>query len=366
MKSKLSIKLILALTFIFGAVFVFTWIYSKNKSITDLYEAYLIHAEAQNKTERKWLNIDSKLERTDSTSFLSPAFITSIDDGFFYVVDLGAMNVKKIDEASNIVQIFGEGQGRGPGELLSVRSIRINKNGQIWIADERNGRIIIFEQDGTWKKLHPRTMSSGVSPLSKDKYVLASRFDSQLFITSLSDNTPIMTSQLLNKEGALWAYVLQPLIIKADSISFLRINMHTNDFVKYDKKGNVIYFRKNINDMQLNDLKIDPPKRYSDNQDIKFNEVSLYSYTPRSLDVQVLNQQIHILTSAFDKQYEIVNIIDVYDLKTGDYKFSYQLPESLYGFAISNNYIAGITRSEQVLKIWKTNSIWRYHEGSEL
>lgn len=351
MKSSVSIILV----FVFGAVSIFTWAFFKNKSITDLYKAYFVHPDVQNITERIWVDIDPVFEHTDPIPVISPAFLTSINDGFFYVADMGDFTIKKIDESGNIVQTFGEGQGRGPGELLSVRSLHVNKKGEIWVADERNGTITIFEQDGTWKIHHPRTLSSGVTSLGSEKYVLRSRFNSQLFIQSLQDTTSVLTSPILNKEGPLWAYVMQPLVLKADSNRFLRINMHTNDFIKYNRFGDIIYFRKNINNLDLNDLKIDPPKRYLDEQDIQFNEVSDFSYTPRALDVQVLNQQIHILTSSFNKQTEIIDIVDVYDLETGDYKFSYQLPESIYGFAISNNFIAGITWDEHVMKIWRSN-----------
>ncbi len=365
MKNKLSIVFIIA--FVLVAVSIFTWIFFKNKSITDLYKAYSVQPDVQNVSDRSWLDIDLLLEHSDSTSLVSPAFLTSINDGFFYVADMGDFTIKKIDETGNIAQKFGKGEGRGPGEFLSVRSLHVNKKGQVWIADERNGAVTIFEQDGTWHIHHPRTMSSGVVSLDSDNYVLRSRFNSQLYINSLNDSTSNLTSPLLNEEGSLWASVMQPLVIKADSSKFLRINMHTNDFVKYNRMGEIIYFRKNINNLDLNDLNIDPPKRYLDDQDIQFNEVSDYSYTPRSIDAQILDQQIHILTSFFNKQTEIVNIVDIYDVETGDYKFSYQLPESLYGFAISNNFIAGITREEQTLKIWSSNnSMRRDHEEFEL
>jgi len=146
--------------------------------------------------------------------------------------------------------------------------------------------------------------------------------------------------------------VMQPIIKKANDNSFIRINFYTNDFVRYNQKGEKIYFRKTIDNLDLHDLKIDPPKRYLDEQNVQFNEVSVFSSTPKVKDVQVIDNHIHILTSSYKKKVELADKVDVYGLDTGDYIFSYKIPESLLAFAISNNTLAGITNEDYTLKIW--------------
>lgn len=346
---------IILLLFLSVFVFSFAWILIKNSSITDLENVYIYKPEEQNKYHRKWIDFSFKTSVNDAAELLSPIRITSDNNGFFYVADMGNLTIKKLDSLGNLVQTFGKGKGRGPGEFLSIGSLQLNKKNQIWVADERNGRITIFEENGEWTIHQPKEIPYRVISLDNEIYVFRNRFNSQLYISSLDESINKMASPLLEEEGVLWSYVLEPIIIGIDESNFLRVNMHTNDFIKYNADGEIIYFWKTINQMGLKDLKIDPPKRYSDDQDVQFNEVSRSSNTPRIVHVHVTDNRIHVLTTLFENGSETVDTVDVYKLKSGNYLHSYKLPEPVFGFAITQKYIAGITRNEQVLKIWKMN-----------
>lgn len=88
---------------------------------------------------------------------------------------------------------------------------------------------------------------------------------------------------------------------------------------------------------------------------LRFNEMDPASQLQRTADTKILNDQMHFLITEFRDEKRFQNVVDVYHLDTGNYLYSYQLPESLYTFSITDNFLAGILLDTQELIIWETN-----------
>jgi hypothetical protein len=87
----------------------------------------------------------------DDFIFQKLTAITITEDGFIWAVDRDANRIFKFDFDGNVLAKIGE-KGQGPGEFFSPADIeQVGK--QIWVADHRNGRIQVFEDDAYKKTI---------------------------------------------------------------------------------------------------------------------------------------------------------------------------------------------------------------------
>lgn len=330
---------------------VFLWVYSKNSFQTDIKNAYRVNPVEQNITNRNWENLRFEVV-SESIPIYNAVNIIS-NKTFFYVDDWSNNTITKIDTSGSIVQTFGMGKGEGPGEFLRINSIDLDDQGRLWVADELNGRITVFNQDGNWNIHHPTVIPNKVVSLDENKYVVRNRFDSQLTTKSIDSEVSFKSKSLLFEEGTLWANVFQSIFTRSNDNTLVRVFRFTNEIVKYDGQGEIIFFRRPIKPFDVGNLQIIPPRKYNDIQEVWFNEVHANSQKPKSNGVQILNEQIHVLIASYRENQFNGDIIDVYSLETGDYIYSYKIPEPLYEFAITENILAGIIQETGEIGIWK-------------
>ncbi len=330
---------------------VFLWVSSKNSNQTDIKNAYRINPVDQNITNRNWENLRFEVV-SDSIPIYNAVNITS-HNAFFYADDWSNNTITKIDTSGSIIQTFGMGKGEGPGEFLRINSIDIDVRGRLWVADESNGRITIFNQDGNWNIFQPPVIPNKVVSLDENKYIVRNRFDSQLIANSTDKEFSFKTEPILFEEGTLWANVFQSFFTRSNDNTFIRVFRFTNEIVKYNEQGEIIYFRRPIEPFDVDNLQIIPPRKYDDNQEVWFNEVHANSQKPKSNGVHIFNERIHILIASYRENQFYGDIIDVYSLETGEYIHSYKIPEPLYEFAVTENILAGIEQETGEIGIWK-------------
>jgi sugar lactone lactonase YvrE len=86
------------------------------------------------------------------SNFYQPTDVTWGPDGSIYVADgYGNSRIAKFSTDGNLVKHWGE-RGTGPGEFNTPHSIVSDANGNLYVADRANGRIQVFDGDGTFKQ----------------------------------------------------------------------------------------------------------------------------------------------------------------------------------------------------------------------
>lgn len=153
-----------------------------------------------------------------------------------------------------------------------------------------------------------------------------------------------------------WSHVLDyfSTIDRGDNI--IRADIYTNSFIRYTKNGEIEYFRQAVGSPPLPD--IIPPRKYSDLQTVFFNEVDPESAHQRTFDIQVIENQIHLLIDYMSGNERVRDFSDVYDVNTGDYLYSYRLPTGLINFAITDKYLAGLPQDTVGIAIWEVKTEW--------
>jgi DNA-binding beta-propeller fold protein YncE len=71
--------------------------------------------------------------------------------GNIFVADgLGNARVAKFDRDGKFIKSWGQ-KGAGPGQFATVRSIAVDAQGNVYVADGGNHRVQVFDNNGTYK-----------------------------------------------------------------------------------------------------------------------------------------------------------------------------------------------------------------------
>ncbi len=83
--------------------------------------------------------------------FYQPTDVTWGPDGSIYISDgYGNSRVAKFSKEGNLLKHWGE-RGTAPGEFNTPHSIVIDARGMLYVADRQNGRIQVFDSEGTFR-----------------------------------------------------------------------------------------------------------------------------------------------------------------------------------------------------------------------
>ena len=81
--------------------------------------------------------------------FFRPQDIAIDDDENIYILELGNSRIKKFDRDLLFIKSFGR-QGQGPGELNFPQSIKFGLDGLLYVNNEFNNRIEVFDTEGNY------------------------------------------------------------------------------------------------------------------------------------------------------------------------------------------------------------------------
>ncbi|WP_457568090.1 hypothetical protein [Desulfurobacterium sp.] len=103
----------------------------------------------------KIFNIDTgKLKRTiklDNKKLVLPISIDTDADGYIYICDKDAGNIKIYNDEGKLMDIILN-RGEKRGELYYPSYITFDKQGKLWVAEEGNGRVEVFDRQNAKDK----------------------------------------------------------------------------------------------------------------------------------------------------------------------------------------------------------------------
>ena len=246
-------------------------------------------------------------------------------------------------DIQKVTMAYGFGRGRGPGELINPTDFDITNDGNVWIADEPQSKILIFDSSGD---LYDEWVIEFTPyKLAGNEYDMAiyGSFDPVVKLVDVTQSV-IWTSDHIVENPRKWASAIAGFLL-SDKNTIYNISNFTGELIALDDSGEIKYFRQLISD-ELNQEIFQP---------IKGLDFEAYGINRRNLnyaaaDGFISDEKIHLLIQIYGE--DSYQVIDVYTTNTGEYLYSYRLEESVRSItSLDNGTIVGIQPDR--LLIWE-------------
>lgn len=262
--------------------------------------------------------------QTDSIELIQNTFILEEHRGKLYINEWNAQRIQELDKDLNLVSTYAN-KGSGPNEFLSLIKIAFEGN-SIYGIDSELKVIKEFEVGGTESKRLLRfedIIIDKAVPLGDDLFLACGQSHTQAFgffvVSAKTGKIVKEVDQDLNKvinktEHPSLAYDGNFVVNKATNQIIYYCYMYNQIYV-FDQEGELVREIKTIDNTPL--------PAFVENRNITAYRNGIRS-SMASLTVE--DNQLFVLSRAPDSNSKDTRPIDVYDLATGDYSYSFLLP----------------------------------------
>lgn len=259
-----------------------------------------------------------------------------------YVLDYGDLKIKHFTADGTFVQALGEGRGQGPGEFSGPSDFTVSNNGDVWVVDTRNGRIVVFDNQGTLAQtINLDTQPYRVSLADNGNYFTMFALTSdRLFGKFDEQNNRQLTFGHFLEDQINKAILLDGWIATTQDRGFVYAGHYSGLISAYDADGNLRFLTETLNRRPLPDL-VTNSRRMT------------------WVDREAFRTMINLSTSShgihafgyFEEGIRKVGVVDTYSLEDGRYLYSHRLPISARDVLITGDYL--YTIHETSIKKWR-------------
>lgn len=300
---------------------------------------------SQNNRERIWvtIHIDTILNLHINPPIMYEPRKCKIDIyGNIYVMDGHLGSVIKFSSKGEFISIFGQGRGSGPGEILNPSDFFIDKQGKVYIADNGNFSISIFNSNSVFERIIKLQQIANI-----DKFLVLGEF--KYLVRDLNFNSFFKvfndSGKILNSFGKELILSNQETILPYDVFLCSNENSFYGTFVRagyifgYSLEGENIFYRETIDKVPFPKVKIKSNKNKS--------VISIDPYSPIvNWDISFSKHKekiIYVSPGDFSKRQHAL-VFDAYSAIDGKYLYSFKInrPNNVSGvtsFIINENYI---------------------------
>ncbi|MCP4547109.1 MAG: hypothetical protein GY835_11640 [bacterium] len=307
-------------------------------------------ATSQNSRDRAWQDVTYRklLEIGDSEQgFLyGPLYLKVGYDDHLFVADYGVMKIKEFSPHGQYIRAYGTDRGQGPGELSSIPDFIVTKGDEIWVADDSNGRIVVFDRSG--KVLRYIKMQ-----FPPHRIAVSGRGDE--FTAVILIGLPSLFGQF-DDTGTLVRHfgdfienhemnslALQGWVISDPIAGFSYTGKYASFIASYDRHGGLRFLVETIDSKPV-------PKIVRNSRGWKFVDKDA-QINARSLSATA--GKLHLLTPIQDGFMQIGSI-DTYDSSDGTYLYSRRIPEPCQYVVVREDCV--YTVSDATITKWAIQS----------
>ena len=253
--------------------------------------------------------------------------IVDRNEEFLYLLDHGALEVKKFDIASGeLAQRFGKGEGAGPGEFGAPVEMALLPDGRLWVNDAKNHEVTLFDASGEVLESNKVVFQAdGPATVGKDRYVLSTSQTNgrDLFQLFNRDGKSIQSfGRLVSDEHPGHGFIGN-IVDEGSSNTWLFIGFYGGGTLRFTKEGKLTYFRETIDH--------DPFPRWVGN--------TLDQSTNKNTHIagNVWGGKYYVRAANRENDWTLFN--DVYALESGDYLHSFTLTENCFAYFFTDRHV---------------------------
>jgi len=265
--------------------------------------------------------------------------------GCVYILDWSERCVKKYNPNGEFLMQFGFGEGKAPGEFTNLSDFDIAADGSLWACDPVNGLITIFAEDGSVRTtLRPERPPHRIALLKGDTCaVMSSPIGNRMFRLHGPGGQTIADWGVLMEQQARLGIVLDGRIAATGSGGFAYAAYRAGVLaVTTDAGDSIAVYRETLEHGGLPDVLV---SRSGDAEYARADPDA--PIVTRSLSC--VGGELHLLLGSDDRSLNVV--MDVYDARSGSYRYSYDLPVDAVAACVTRTRLAAI--SDSTVTIWE-------------
>lgn len=346
MKKKYYYLIIIILIIAVGFL-LYKLSFSSNNEVKSSKDVELLVDLNKQKTERKFnkkavVQLE-KIINLEKLQIFTPLQVKCDKFGNVYILDFSAPNIVKLSKNGDLILRFGKGKGKGPGELINPTDFSIDNAGNLWVIDPANGRISVFNNEGSVLNNFSLTKNSyRITVLDNFHYVLIPMNNTRLFLLFYNGKEINSFGEIISNQ-LRYSIMLSGIMASDNNNNIYFALDRSSLLLSYDSKGNFRFGVKTIENFEP------LPKLETFG-----NNVRRLPSTFTSLSLSIKDNKIYILSRAGFENVEKTSI-DIYKSENGLYLNSFIIPKKINSCDISGNNIYAI--NDTALYIYEIKNV---------
>lgn len=232
--------------------------------------------------------------------------------------DWGSTEVARFSTTGARLTTYGGTVGEGPGELKTPTDFHVTSDGQVWVLDTGQGRINIYNPDGSTLR-HVRIAFPAVRfRVFADKRILLVTLNSpDLFMVTDSLGVEIVRFGRIVSDQAGRGLAVQGAIDLVSAGDFVWAPLYGGYLARFSVDGQMRYFRETVSPSPFPAVQSTGEGGYRVSRETQ-PRISAY-------DISADDERIYVLSKAIPG--EDARVIDVYASDGGEYLFSMPAPD---------------------------------------
>jgi DNA-binding beta-propeller fold protein YncE len=300
--------------------------------------------------KRKWLDdfiVKEHVLNKDIVDSVSRGVGFKKNGDYLYVADFGDMRLKRFNLNGKYKDSFGKGMGRGPGEFQLFIGYDISQNNKMYIVDAKKRELMEFD-------------------LQTTEYITSTDIDYRPYRLIIVDNKIIIESLLEEKlfkvhslDGSLvnefGKNVDDHIQNSLSTIGDIQAIPDTDTFAFVASKASFMYYYNSIG-KQLKSIITPDRIPYKGSVDQSAGGVrSRRAPDPaiKAYDIHISDNKVYVSLSNKEEVKNLpLSFLDVYELKSGEYLHSIELPIPTNDLVITPDLIYLLNNETESIKAY--------------
>jgi hypothetical protein len=282
-------------------------------------------------------------------ALLNPLQAMAGPDGSLYVMDYGDLTIKQFSPAGAPVQKFGRGRGQGPGEFLNPTDFYVGRAGEVRVLDPAQGRIQVFDARARPTITIPLEEPALRVAVHDDGRYVALVTQERMFQSFTASGQSAGGFGVLVPDQMERAVVLQGELEATRDGGVVYAPLRGGYLARFSSAGELVYYRETVESHPYPDM----TTREDGGRVVVPGALEKLS----AVSASVQGDTLFVLTAA-QVEGKRRAVIDVYDVETGTYHYSFVSPQrGARAIHVSPRYL--YVTSDSTVTAWQRESLLR-------
>ena len=290
----------------------------------------------QNVSSRIWLPVTVNrifsLASGEAFILYSPTIVRVDNNSGVYVLDVSDMKVKEFSTSGAYMRSYGNGKGYGPGEFQNPTDFRVDKHGNVWVADAITGIVTVFDHRGlVVNTFRPEKTPFRIVVLRDNEYAIFSSGVGDLFDIYNGNRRLKGVGQIFSRNADMSISLVGASLTIAQDTMLCYAGNRWGVIAEFSVTGRRIFFVQTVDKIPLPNFEM---TKVGESKIARVASSASWS----ALDITSYGSKLYLFTYAGSIGHK-GTVIDVYSANDGSYEGSFEIPIKCRDFDVNGKFI---------------------------